>query len=112
MFRQDINGSMAHATMLGEQGIISPEDQEAILDGLQGILTDLQEGELSIDPEAEDIHTFIEQTLTARIGDAGKRLHTGRSRNDQVALDIRLTPVSYTHLWRIFSRWPASSGKP
>ena len=91
MFRQDINGSMAHATMLGEQGIISPEDQEAILDGLQGILTDLQEGELSIDPEAEDIHTFIEQTLTARIGDAGKRLHTGRSRNDQVALDIRLT---------------------
>ena len=91
MARQDINGSMAHATMLGEQGIIAPEDRDAILTGLQEILADLESGALEIDPAAEDIHTFIEQTLTARIGDAGKRLHTGRSRNDQVALDIRLT---------------------
>ena len=91
MVRQDINGSMAHATMLGEQGIIPEEDREAILTGLQEILADLDSGALTIDPTAEDIHTFIEQTLTARIGDAGKRLHTGRSRNDQVALDIRLT---------------------
>ena len=91
MVRQDINGSMAHATMLGEQGIIAPEDRDAILTGLQEILADLESGALEIDPAAEDIHTFIEQTLTARIGDAGKRLHTGRSRNDQVALDIRLT---------------------
>ena len=90
MARQDINGSMAHATMLGEQGIIAPEDRDAILTGLQEILADLESGALEIDPAAEDIHTFIEQTLTARIGDAGKRLHTGRSRNDQVALDIRL----------------------
>ena len=90
MVRQDINGSMAHATMLGEQGIIPEEDREAILTGLQEILADLDSGALTIDPTAEDIHTFIEQTLTARIGDAGKRLHTGRSRNDQVALDIRL----------------------
>ena len=91
MVRKDINGSMAHATMLGEQGIIPEEDREAILTGLQEILADLDSGALTIDPTAEDIHTFIEQTLTARIGDAGKRLHTGRSRNDQVALDIRLT---------------------
>ena len=90
MVRQDINGSMAHATMLGEQGIIPEEDREAILTGLQEILADLDSGALTIDPTAEDIHTFIEQTLTARIGDAGKRLHTGRSRNDQVALDLRL----------------------
>ena len=91
MARQDITGSMAHAAMLGAQGIISQKDADEILSGLEGILNDLESGALAIDPEAEDIHTFVEQTLTARIGDAGKRLHTGRSRNDQVALDIRLT---------------------
>ncbi|MBP3937425.1 MAG: argininosuccinate lyase [Clostridia bacterium] len=87
---QDITGSLAHAAMLTAQGILSPADGEAIADGLAGILEDLQGGALVIDQNAEDIHTFVEQTLTARIGDAGKRLHTGRSRNDQVALDVRL----------------------
>ena len=87
---QDITGSLAHAAMLTAQGILSPADGEAIADGLAGILEDLQSGALVIDQNAEDIHTFVEQTLTARIGDAGKRLHTGRSRNDQVALDVRL----------------------
>lgn len=90
MYKEDITGSMAHATMLGAQGINSPEDTEKILSGLQGILEDIESGKLAIDPEAEDIHTFIEGELTARIGDAGKRLHTSRSRNDQVALDDRL----------------------
>ena len=91
MYKEDITGSMAHATMLGAQGINSKEDTEAILAGLQGILDDLESGALEIDPNAEDIHTFVEQTLTERIGSAGKRLHTSRSRNDQVALDDRLT---------------------
>ena len=91
MYKEDITGSMAHATMLGATGINSEEDTEVILSGLQGILDDLESGKLEIDPNAEDIHTFVEQTLTERIGDAGKRLHTSRSRNDQVALDDRLT---------------------
>ncbi len=91
MYREDITGSMAHATMLGAQGIISLEDKDKILAGLQEILDDIESGKLLIDPEAEDIHTFTEGELTKRIGDAGKRLHTSRSRNDQVALDIRLT---------------------
>ena len=91
MFKEDITGSMAHATMLAAQGIISDTDKEQILTGLQGILDDIESGKLEIDENAEDIHTFVEQTLTERIGDAGKRLHTARSRNDQVALDIRLT---------------------
>ena len=91
MYKEDITGSMAHATMLGAQGINSKEDTEAILAGLQGILDDIESGALEIDPNAEDIHTFVEQTLTERIGSAGKRLHTSRSRNDQVALDDRLT---------------------
>ncbi len=91
MYKEDITGSMAHATMLAAKGIISDDDKDKILDGLQGILDEIEAGKLEIDPEAEDIHTFIEQTLTERIGDAGKRLHTSRSRNDQVALDIRLT---------------------
>ena len=90
MYRQDIRGSMAHARMLGKTGILSPEDTQAILSGLAAILADIDAGRLTIDPEAEDIHTFVEGELTARIGDAGKRLHTGRSRNDQVALDDRL----------------------
>ncbi|NLL55269.1 MAG: argininosuccinate lyase [Clostridiales bacterium] len=83
----DIRGSIAHATMLGEQGIIPAEDAKAIVKGLQGILEDLAAGRLAFDPDAEDIHMFVEQELTRRIGAPGGRLHTGRSRNDQVALD-------------------------
>lgn len=90
MIEQDIAGSMVHSAMLGKQGIISEKDVQDIHAGLQGILADLHSGALEIDPAAEDVHTFVEQTLTARVGDAGKRLHTGRSRNDQVALDLRL----------------------
>lgn len=90
MFRQDIAGSIAHAAMLAAQGIISREDGDRIADGLTGILSDLEEGKLDFDPSAEDIHMFVEQVLTQRIGDTGKRLHTARSRNDQVALDLRL----------------------
>ena len=90
MYRQDIKGSIAHATMLGKTGIISQEDVKAIIAGLNGILQDLETGSLEFDPQAEDIHMFIEATLTQRIGDAGKRLHTARSRNDQVAVDLRL----------------------
>lgn len=91
MYKEDITGSMAHATMLGAKGIISEDDRDKILSGLQEILDDIDSGKLLIDPEAEDIHTFTEGELTKRIGDAGKRLHTSRSRNDQVALDVRLT---------------------
>ena len=90
MFEQDIAGSMAHAQMLAAQGILSKEDADKIVDGLDAILEDLKSGALAIDPNAEDIHMFIEQVLTERIGVTGKRLHTARSRNDQVALDIRL----------------------
>ena len=90
MFEEDLTGSMAHAAMLGAKGINSPEDTETILAGLESILQDLQSGKLQIDPKAEDIHSFNETELTRRIGDAGKRLHTARSRNDQVALDLRL----------------------
>lgn len=90
MYQQDLQGSMAHATMLCACGIISEKDRDEILGGLQGILADIQSGKLAIDPDAEDIHTFVEAELTARIGEAGKRLHTARSRNDQVALDLRL----------------------
>ena len=97
MIEQDIHGSMVHSAMLGKQGIISQQDVDDIHKGLQSILNDLHSGALEIDPNAEDVHTFVEQTLTARIGDAGKRLHTGRSRNDQVALDIRLTLRDYSH---------------
>lgn len=90
MWRRDIEGSMAHAAMLGRQGIISAADAEAIIAGLGGILTDIESGALEFDPASEDIHMFVEAELTARIGEPGKRLHTARSRNDQVALDIRL----------------------
>lgn len=90
MYKQDITGSIAHATMLGEQGIISMSDSLEIIGGLKEILADIDSGKLVFDPNAEDIHMFIEAELTKRIGDAGKRLHTSRSRNDQVALDIRL----------------------
>lgn len=90
MYKEDITGSMAHAAMLGAKNIISEADADIIIDGLSGILSDLESGKLKIDFSAEDIHTFVEQTLTDRIGQAGKKLHTARSRNDQVALDLRL----------------------
>ena len=90
MYKQDIAGSIAHATMLGEQGIISMEDSLELIGGLKEILADIDSGKLEFDPNAEDIHMFIEAELTKRLGDVGKRLHTSRSRNDQVALDIRL----------------------
>ncbi len=90
MYAQDIKGSIAHATMLEKQGILPSSDVDAIVDGLVGILQDIESGALEITDGAEDIHMFIEAELTNRIGDAGKRLHTARSRNDQVALDIRL----------------------
>lgn len=90
MYRQDITGSMAHASMLAEQGIISNEDAETLIVGLEQILQDIESGKLSIDMESEDIHMFVEQELTDRLGDVGKKLHTARSRNDQVALDIRM----------------------
>jgi argininosuccinate lyase len=90
MYKWDITGSIAHATMLKEQNIISAEDCESIVTGLKGILVDIEEGLLNFDNGAEDIHMFVEEELTKRIGPAGKRLHTARSRNDQVALDIRL----------------------
>ena len=90
MYKEDITGSIVHAAMLGEKGIISTEEADLIIDGLGGILSDLLSGDLVIDCTAEDIHSFIEQTLIERIGEAGKMLHTARSRNDQVALDLRL----------------------
>ena len=90
LFEQDITGSMAHATMLGEQGIIPPEDADLIVRGLQGILEDARAGKITWETSAEDIHMNVETLLTERIGEAGKRLHTGRSRNDQVALDTRM----------------------
>ncbi len=93
MYKQDIEGSVAHSAMLAKQGIISQEDADKIREGLLSILEDIENGKLTFDSDAEDIHMFIEEELTERIGDAGKRLHTGRSRNDQVALDQRLYAV-------------------
>jgi len=90
MFSEDITGSIAHAQMLAHKGILTTNEAELIVDGLCGILDDIKSGELKPDPNCEDIHMFIEQVLTERIGDAGKKLHTARSRNDQVALDIRM----------------------
>lgn len=90
MYKEDIEGSMAHSSMLCAQGIISPDDLAEIVDGLNAIKSEIESGALEIDPNSEDIHTFVEGELTKRIGSAGKRLHTARSRNDQVALDIRL----------------------
>ena len=90
MYRQDIQGSMAHAAMLAAQGILTQDDCDAITAGLEGILNDLDSGALAVDMEAEDIHMFVEAELTKRIGDTGKRLHTARSRNDQVAVDLRM----------------------
>ena len=90
MARQDITGSMAHAAMLGARGIIGEDEAAQLIDGLQGILDDLQSGALDFDMSCEDIHMFVEQVLTERLGDVGKKLHTARSRNDQVALDLRM----------------------
>ena len=90
MYREDIRGSMAHAAMLGASGIISDADAGILIAGLAGILDDLESGKLEIDLECEDIHMFVEQILTSRLGDVGKKLHTARSRNDQVALDLRM----------------------
>ncbi|MBQ2619525.1 MAG: argininosuccinate lyase [Oscillospiraceae bacterium] len=90
MFREDIRGSMAHAQMLGAQGILAPAEAEGLVAGLEGIVRDLESGALAVDPTAEDIHMFVEQVLTERLGDLGKKLHTARSRNDQVALDLRM----------------------
>ncbi|MDE6961410.1 MAG: argininosuccinate lyase, partial [Lachnospiraceae bacterium] len=90
LYRQDAEGSMAHVRMLKKQGILTEEEQNQILQGLQEILADVESGKLTITDEYEDIHSFMEANLIDRIGDAGKKLHTGRSRNDQVALDMRL----------------------
>jgi len=90
MFAEDIQGSIAHASMLGRQGIIPEEEAEKIVSGLKGVLADIQDDKISFSVEDEDIHMNVERLLTERIGEAGKRLHTGRSRNDQVALDMRM----------------------
>lgn len=89
-YAQDITGSIAHVTMLEKQGILSAEEKETIIDGLKGILADVESGKLEITDQYEDIHSFVEATLIDRIGEPGKKLHTGRSRNDQVALDMKL----------------------
>ena len=94
LFAQDIEGSMAHVAMLEKQGILTEEERDSITQGLAGIRRDVEEGKLAITEEYEDIHSFVEAVLTRRIGEAGKKLHTGRSRNDQVALDMKL----YTRL--------------
>ena len=90
LFHEDVTGSIVHATMLAKQGILTEEERKRIIEGLTGILEDVDAGKLIIDETQEDIHSFVEATLIDRIGDAGKKLHTGRSRNDQVALDMRL----------------------
>ena len=90
MYRQDITGSIAHATMLGEQGVIAPEEAEKIIAGLKTILADIEADRVELTAENEDIHMNVESLLTERIGDTGKRLHTARSRNDQVAVDFRM----------------------
>ena len=90
MYKQDITGSMAHAAMLGARGIIEKSEADTLIDGLAEILADLESGKLEFDFSCEDIHMFVEQELTSRLGDVGKKLHTARSRNDQVALDLRM----------------------
>ena len=90
LYRQDIRGSIVHATMLGKQGILSDEEMKSIVNGLSDILRDIESGQLKFSDQYEDIHSFVEANLTDRIGEAGKKLHTGRSRNDQVALDMKM----------------------
>ena len=100
MYRQDITGSMAHAAMLGAKNIITQEEAQTLIDGLDGILSDLDSGKLEFDMSCEDIHMFVEQVLTERLGDVGKKLHTARSRNDQVAVDTRLYMRAKTYTVR------------
>ncbi|MDD7770136.1 lyase family protein, partial [Suipraeoptans intestinalis] len=90
LYRQDIKGSIAHVEMLGKQQILTEKEREMIVSGLRQLLLEIEEGSLEISGSYEDIHSFIEANLTERIGEAGKKLHTGRSRNDQVALDMKL----------------------
>src|SRR5690554_6870240 len=90
LYKYDIEGSIAHAKMLGKTGIVSAEESEQIVQGLQAVLNDIESGEVQFSVEAEDIHMNVEQLLTEKIGPLGKKLHTGRSRNDQVALDMRM----------------------
>jgi len=90
LFEQDIEGSIAHVVMLEKQGIITCKEKDDIVKGLTGIRADVESGKLSVSEEYEDIHSFVEAKLIERIGDAGKKMHTGRSRNDQVALDMKL----------------------
>ena len=96
LYKQDIEGSIAHAAMLAKQEIITCDEADVIISALKAILQDIESGKLEIDPKAEDIHMFVEQILTQRIGEAGKKLHTARSRNDQVALDLRLWLRDYS----------------
>ena len=96
LYKQDIEGSIAHAAMLAKQKIITCDEADVIISALKVILQDIESGKLEIDPKAEDIHMFVEQVLTQRIGEAGKKLHTARSRNDQVALDLRLWLRDYS----------------
>ena len=109
-YEQDIKGSMAHVTMLAKQGILTDAEKETIITGLQGILDDVKSGKLKITDKYEDIHSFVEANLIDRVGDAGKKLHTGRSRNDQVALDMKLyirdevQERRFLKLWRITLR--------
>ena len=104
LYRQDIAGSIAHTAMLAKQGIITEAEADAITAGLSGILADLESGALAVDETAEDIHMFVEQVLTERIGSVGKKLHTARSRNDQVALDMRLYLLDETAQMRALLR--------
>ena len=98
-YKQDIRGSIAHVTMLEKQGILTKEEKDQIIEGLESICRDVENKRLEITEEYEDIHSFVEANLIDRIGDAGKKLHTGRSRNDQVALDMKLyTRDEITHL--------------
>lgn len=98
LYAQDIKGSIAHVMMLAKQGILTDTDKEKIIDGLEGILADVERGKLEISEKYEDIHSFVEATLIDRIGEPGKKLHTGRSRNDQVALDMKLYTRDEVHL--------------
>ena len=98
LYAQDIRGSIAHVMMLAKQGILTDADKDKIVEGLEGILDDIEKGRLEISDKYEDIHSFVEAVLTERIGEPGKKLHTGRSRNDQVALDMKLYTRDEVHL--------------
>lgn len=110
LIRQDIEGSVAHVIMLARQGILTENEMQEIVGGLDSIRRDVEDGKLSVDEKYEDIHSFVEAVLTERIGNTGKKLHTGRSRNDQVALDMRL----YTRLQVIMvdALFPSAPSSP